>query len=151
MKAAKKNIRMKQTDPYLEQKERLENFREVLSIKAGDINKSNLLRDIELVDLISKDLGTLEQDFKKPTVRVFRDETSIRIYGLEYFGGIALIYRKGDYNEYTLLTLGEDDETYYCYPRGWKIYESMVTYSNDTASFVNLLSEVLSTFNSIKK
>lgn len=138
-------------DPYLEQKERLDNFKKELSIKSSDFNKSNLLQDLELVAQISKDLGTIEQDFKKPTVRVFRGDTSIRIYGLEYFGGIALIYRKGDYNRYTLLTLGEDDETYYCYPRGWKIYESMVTYTKDTASFINLLSEVLATFNSIEK
>ena len=37
MKAAKKNIRMKQTDPYLEQKERLEDFRkELQSIKVNE-------------------------------------------------------------------------------------------------------------------
>ena len=143
---------MKTTDPYLIEKQRLEDFRKVLSIKQSDLNKTNLLQDINLVDQISADLGMLEQDFRKPTIRVFRDESSIRIYGLEYFGGIVLVYRKGEhYNNYTLLTLGEDDETYYCYPRGWKIYESMVTYTKDTASFVNLLSEVLATFNSIEK
>ena len=52
---------MKTTDPYLIEKQRLEDFRKELSIKQSDLNKTNLLQDINLVDQISADLGTLEE------------------------------------------------------------------------------------------
>ena len=142
----------RETDPYQLQKKRINDFREQVTEKISAFNETNLKRDIDLVDKVYSDLCTLGFDFKKPTVRVFRDEKFIRIYGLEYFGGIALVYEKGEsFTSYTLFTLSEDDGTYYCYPMGWRLYEPMVTYSHDAASFVNLLSEVLSTFNSIEK
>lgn len=146
-------------DPFTIRLHELNLFRKDLQHRIDKDNELALGQDMDLLNMVQEDIYTVlgtcpEGDIYKaemPVVQVVRDKDSIRVYGLEVAGGIALVYKKGkNTDEFNLFTLGEDDGSYF--PKSRRLYEPMQAYAKYNAStFVNLLSQVLALFNSIEK
>ena len=146
-------------DPYLIRQHNLEQFRKDLTNRTEKWNEEPLGEDMDLIDMISNDISIVigtcpEGDIYKasmPVVQVIDDNGIVRVYGLEISGGIALIFKRGNNSDsFNLLTLGEDDGWYF--PMSRRLYEPMLASTKYNATtFINLLSEVLALFNSIKK
>lgn len=121
--------------------------------------EDELTEDINLSNMVSEDICTIldglpERDIynwelQKPVVRVLRDGNNIKIYGLLLGGGLLLYYKKSDSgngDSFQIHSLGEDDGFYFLESRN--LYEPIYC---GKIEMVNLLSEILSAFNSIEK
>ena len=133
------------------------NFITLIDYKIKQDDKA-LYEDAEVDRIVREDVYTILNELPNcdiyeaqlPVVRVIKDQDFIRVYGFEYGGGIAIHYKKGEYGDhYRLLTLGEDDGSYFLSSRN--LFESLGLSRGQTGVFVNLVSQVLSLFNSIEK
>lgn len=106
--------------------------------------------DIELDKLICFDIGTIWEEVggqdgmynNFPIVRIYKDEKCTRCYALDSEGGVAIISSSSNYNEFQILTLGEDDGYFFLNSR-----DAYCTYYGSKANFIHLISEALSIFN----
>ena len=139
----------KTTDPYKIRQEEVKNFAEQIA------NTQRIWEDMDLTGLVreetylimgeathDKDGNWIDYD-GRPLFKVFRDkDNTLRIYGIDGAGGIVLVEHG---NHVQILTLGEDDGSYFL--NSARIYE---TYYGGHTGFMYLLSEVLSFYNNIK-
>ena len=113
--------------------------------------------DRELCETISDDISTIWRELGgqdgvcahvKPLTRVYRDRNFVRVYSLMNLGGVAIICSRSKYideNIFQIITLGEDDQSYF--PYGRRVYEEFYGTKED---FVACLAEAISLFNNIK-
>lgn len=129
--------------------------KELVFINAGIANmEDNTVElswsDIELDKIICFDMGTIWEEVggqdgmydNFPIVRIYKDNQYTRCYALDSGGGVAIISSSSSYNQFQIVTLGEDDG--YHFLNSSDVY---CTYFGSKTDFVHLLSEALSIFN----
>lgn len=127
------------------------NQEEVFNYRKEMATKQDISEDLELDCTIDNDMLKIWKEVggqdgmyaNFPITRVYRDNSIVRVYALDSYGGIAIVSNNKRY--FNILTLGEDDGWHFLNSR--RIYEG---YYGNKQNFVYLLSEALSLFNNIQ-